>query len=38
MKQVLKGTVDTQKLDIKPIGAINTGDIVEIFLNVDLMG
>ena len=38
MKQVLKGTVDTQKLDIKPIGAINTGDIVEIFLNVEFNG
>lgn len=38
MKQVLNGKVDTQKIDSRPIGAVNTGDTVEIFLDVEFNG
>lgn len=38
MKQTLNGIVDTQKIDVKPIGAVNTNDTVEIFLDVEFNG
>ena len=38
MKQTLNGVVDTQKIDIKPIGVVNTNDTVEIFLDVEFNG